>query len=166
MARKTLSRSQLTPVSFNSHKYQVRGLLIKLGVLLTGSLQTKRDLAEPYPLDAAIFERAKNFRDRPEEFSDLFKEDLIEATGLVAHSATRNLEASPYLKALLHRSLKCNEVEEKIDPLVETSMMYTSVIGVETLNEVTNINETVGRTVLELHWGQRGIYPAGKLRVF
>ena len=95
---------------------------------LTGSLQTKRDLEEPYPSDATIFEWAKNFSDKPEEFSDLFKEDLIEATGLVARSATRNLEASPYLKALLHRGLKCNEVEEKIDPLVETSMMYTLVI--------------------------------------
>ena len=123
---------------------------------LTRSLQIKRDLEEPYPSSQAIFERARNFQGA-KEFSDLFKEDMIEVTRIVAQKVEHQLDTPPYLKALLRHGLKHKETEEKVNPLVETSMIFTSVIGVEVLNKVANVNEKVDWVVLELAGREVGV---------
>ena len=99
---------------------------------------------KPYGSSQKIFTRAWDLQGE-EEFTDLYKADFIKVTRMVARKAERALNVLPYLKALLHCGLKHREVEETIGAGVETSMMFTSVIRVEVLNEVANINEKVNR---------------------
>ena len=68
---------------------------------------------------------------------------------MVARKAERAINTSPYLKALLCHGLKTREVEEDIGREVKTLMMYTSVIRVEVLNKVSNVNKKVNRIILE-----------------
>ena len=108
----------------------------------------KRNMDEPYASSQEIFERGKDLCGE-EEFANLYKADFIEVTGMVVCKAERAIDASPYLKALLHRGLKMQEVEENVGKEVETLMMFTSVIRVEVLNEVANVNEKIDWVVLE-----------------
>ena len=124
------------------------GSLLSQELSLKRNLQTKRDVDNPYPSAQAIFQRVTEFQGE-EEFSDLFKEDLIEATGIVACHHHHWLDTSTYLKALLHRGLKRKESKEKVDVNIETSMMFTSVIGVEVLNKVAIMNKEVNHSILE-----------------
>ena len=68
---------------------------------------------------------------------------------MVACKTERAIDSSPYLKALLCHGLKTREVKENIGKEVKTSMMFTSVIRVEILNKVANVNEKVDCVVLE-----------------
>ena len=68
---------------------------------------------------------------------------------MVASKIEREIDASSYLKALLHHNLKKKEVEETVSGEVETSMMFTLVIRVEVLSEVVNVNEKIDWVILE-----------------
>ena len=60
------------------------------------------------------------------------------------------LDVSPYLMVILKHSLK-REAEETTDPILE-AMMFTSMVGVELVSEVADINNKVDKIILVLHF--------------
>ena len=61
----------------------------------------------------------------------------------------RQLDGSPYLEALLQRDLKRRESQETTDPILEETMMFTSIVGVEMLTDITNTKKRVDQLSLE-----------------
>ena len=55
---------------------------------------------KPYASSQEIYEWGRNLQGEG-EFTDLYKVDFVEVTGMVACKAERVIESSPYLKALL-----------------------------------------------------------------
>ena len=59
------------------------------------------------------------------------------------------MRINPYLDAVLCQRLHRKEAQETIDPLVEESMMYSAVVGMEMLCGMVDIINTVDGMVLE-----------------
>ena len=57
------------------------------------------------------------------------------------------------MEALLHRSFKRQENKETTDPILEESMMYMVMVGVEVLSDMGQTNERVDALSLETSEG-------------
>ena len=88
-----------------------------------------------------------------ERWSNLYKKDLLEAGSMVGHHHLHQMEGSPYLESLLKRGFKRRENKETADPILEEAMMFTSMVGVEILNNVGQTNERVDALSLEMSEG-------------
>ena len=82
-------------------------------------------------------------------FNDVFKKDFIEVVGMKVRGKLRKMRIDPYPDAVLRRGLHRKEAHEKIDPLVEESMLYSAVVGMEMLCGMADIIDTVDEMVLE-----------------
>ena len=76
-----------------------------------------------------------------EIFSNLFKKNLLEVGNMHTWWALWALDMSPYLMVILKYILKRRE-----------AMMFTSMVGVELVSEVADINNKVNKIILVLHF--------------
>jgi len=95
------------------------------------------------------------------DFSDMQRSDFILAVGHVRHHKLARLDIShPYQRAFLNRRLiHTRVIDEEADPSLDQVTMYAAGLVTMVLHEMADVADT-------LHWGQRGFYPVGKLRVF
>ena len=59
------------------------------------------------------------------------------------------MDISPYLTAIFKGGLKRGEAEETTNPILKEAMMFTSMVGVELVSEVADINDKVDKIILE-----------------
>jgi hypothetical protein len=104
--------------------------------------QEAQDSTDPYPTPQAIFDRAKNLSPY-ERFPDIFKRDLIVAAGCVAKRKLRRIQVEPYVGALIKRGLMKGEAWENISPEVEEGMMFSTVIGIELVEGLADLGDTI-----------------------
>ena len=71
-------------------------------------------------------------------FNNVYKKDFIEVTGMKAHQKMRKM-----------RGLHKKEPKETANPILEESMMYSAMIGVELLEGLAIVHDAVDRLVLE-----------------
>ena len=79
----------------------------------------------------------------------MFKKDFITATGMKARQKMRKMRIDPYLDAIIRRGLHKKEPRETADPVLEESMMYTAIVGMELMEGLAIVHDAVDRTVLE-----------------
>ena len=73
-----------------------------LSAKLTFPFQEHRDQKDPYPTHQEILDHIKDLK--PEEtFSDLWRDDFLQATSKVARRTMRRLNLKPYSRAVLAR---------------------------------------------------------------
>ena len=72
---------------------------------------------------------------------------------MVGHHCLRLMEGSPYLEGLLHQGFKRRENKETANPILEEAMMFMSMVGVEVLSDVGQMNERVDALLLEMSEG-------------
>ena len=82
-------------------------------------------------------------------FNDVFKKDLITVTGMKARRKMRKMRIDPYPDAILRRGLHKKELREDADPVLEDSMMYTAVVGMELLEGLAIVYDAVDWSALE-----------------
>ena len=68
---------------------------------------------------------------------------------MVSHHHLYLMEGSPYLEGLLCQGLKRRENKETANPILEEVMMFTSMVRVEILSDVGQMNERVDAFSLE-----------------
>ena len=82
----------------------------------------------------------------PEEtFSNLWRDDFLQATSKVARRTIRRLNLEPYSHALIQQGLKARKAKydrEECETL-ERAMEYARTIGVELADMLTAIHEKV-----------------------
>ena len=82
-------------------------------------------------------------------FEDLYRRDFIHAISRMARHKLAHHRLDPYQRATFRCGIvRHNTGEEETNPLLELAMEYAGALG----------------TII--HWGQRGCYSGGKLRVF
>ena len=96
-----------------------------------------------------IFQRAER-NSKSETWEDLYKKDLLEVGLMVSHYQLHQMDRSPYLEALLRRGLKRKENRETANPILEEAMIFTSMVGVEMMEDVVNTNKRVDSLSLEM----------------
>ena len=79
----------------------------------------------------------------------MYKKDLIEVTAMKACRKMRRMRIDPYLDALIRRGLHKKELKETADPILEDTMMYTAVVGMELMEGLAMVQDMVDRTALE-----------------
>ena len=103
---------------------------------------------DPYPSSQAIFERGQADNDE-DTFEDVFKEDLVEVTGMKGRRLMRRMRIDPYPGALIRWGLYRREPRETAHPVLESSMMYTSAVGMEIMEGLALVQDVVDRSTLE-----------------
>ena len=103
-----------------------------------------------YLMGQEIFQRGENWANT-NHWEDLYK-DFLEAAGMVSCEAICNIYGSLYLEALLKRWLKRKESKETTNLILEV-MLYTGIVGVEMLDDITITNERVDQLLLETSEG-------------
>ena len=83
-------------------------------------------------------------------FNDVFKKDLITATGMKARRKMRKMRIDPYPDALIRRGLYKKEPREDTDPILEDAMMYTASVGMELMEGLAMVQDAVDRLALEM----------------
>ena len=79
----------------------------------------------------------------------MFKEDLITIAGMKGRRLMRRIRIDPYPDALIRRGLYKNEPRETAHPVLESAMMYTSVVGMEVMEGLAIVQDAVDQSTLE-----------------
>ena len=79
-------------------------------------------------------------RNRDEDmFNDMFKKDFIKVTLMKAWRKLNRMRINPYPNTVLRCGLKRKEPREDTDPILEEVMIYSAMVGTETLGTRTQI---------------------------
>ena len=108
-----------------------------------------RNSHDPYPSAQTLFERGCA-EGEDDMFEDVYKKDLITVSGMKARQKMRQMRIDPYLDALICRGLHKKEPRETADPILEDAMMYTTAVGMELMEGLAMVQDTVDRTALEM----------------
>ena len=124
-----------------------------------------------------------------DRFEDLYRRDFIHVISRVARRKLARHHLDPYQRATFRRGIiRHNTGEEEANPTLELAMEYAGALGTIIFDESCHLwdltEAQIGRNqfaidvavdwldgeadhaVERIHWGQRGCYPGGKLRVY
>ena len=79
----------------------------------------------------------------------MYKKDLIKVTVMKACRKMRWMRIDPYPDALIRQGLHKKEPKETADPILEDTIMYTVVVGMELMEGLVMVQDTVDRMALE-----------------
>ena len=96
----------------------------------------------------ALFEQGRA-EGEDNTFNDVFKKDLITATGMKACRKMRKMRIDPYPDTIIRRGLHKKELKEDMDPILEDAMMYTAGVGMELMEGLAMVQDAVDRSALE-----------------
>jgi len=91
------------------------------------------------------------------------------AVGRVGRRKLARLDVShPYQRAFLNRGLvRTRVIDEEADPTLDQATMYAAGLTTMVMAEMADVSDVLENRIFQnMHWGQRGFYPVGKLRVF
>ena len=104
--------------------------------------QEAHDTTDPYLSAQNLFERGRA-EGEDDTFNDVYKKDFIEVTAMKARRKMRSMRIDPYPDAILRRGLHKKEPRETAEPVLEEVMMYTSVVGMELMEGLAMMSDTV-----------------------
>ena len=105
-------------------------------------------MTDPYPSAQTLFEHGRA-KGEDNMFNDVYKKDLIEVTAMKACQKMRRMRIDPYPDALIRQGLHKKELKETADPILEDTRMYMVVVGMELMEGLVMVQDTVDRTALE-----------------
>ena len=79
----------------------------------------------------------------------MFKKDLITIAGMRGRRLMRRMQLELYTDALIRRGFYKSEPRETAHPVLEDVMMYTSAVGMEMMEGLAIVQDTVDASALE-----------------
>ena len=95
-----------------------------------------------YPSAHEFFSRSNTHDPDQDSFPDLYRQDFIHTLSRVVRCKLSHHRLDPYQHAAFqHDIIRRNIGEEEADPLLETAMEYTGVVGVVVFNESCRLRD-------------------------
>ena len=134
--------------STNSHSHTNTNTTTNMPADRTATSSRRASMAVcPYPSTETIKARALMPADE-DDFDDLRVEHLAWANSMISHRVLRALPSSSRLRAVLNRTLKAPRVDDDVPKPTKMGLMFTGIVGVEILKEVSLLREEVSRLFL------------------